>query len=152
MGFFPRIQSPCPYQGSLGEIMDGDVCRLCKKQVIDLTEMGDDGRRAFLNSCEGEVCVSYRLLRPALAAAVAGAAALATPALACDPPADPAATTAVPMDIIVTAGGMTAPREAEWVERRDVAAVPELPVTYEEVPAAADGQRDVASIKSVPGA
>ncbi len=153
MGFFPKIQSPCPYKGSLSDIMDGDVCRLCKKQVVDITEMGDDGRRAFLQNCEGEVCVSYRILRPALAAAAAASiAALAAPAYACDtdvPPAAaaPADQTIGMSDIIV--GGMRAPHKAEWVEHRDVARVPNLPVVYEDE---ATAGRDIAAVKASGGA
>ena len=34
MAIFPKIQSPCPYKGNLSDIMDGDLCRLCKRQVF----------------------------------------------------------------------------------------------------------------------
>ena len=36
MAVFPKVQSPCPYKGQLSEIMDGDTCRLCNRQVFDL--------------------------------------------------------------------------------------------------------------------
>ena len=58
MAFFPKIQSPCPYKGKLSAIMDGDVCRLCKREVFDLTHMTDGARREFLAGCANEVCVS----------------------------------------------------------------------------------------------
>lgn len=56
--------------------MDGDVCRLCKRQVHDLTAMGDAERKAFLASCETEVYVSYTLpLKQAVVAAMLAASA-----------------------------------------------------------------------------
>src|ERR1700760_3664773 len=68
MALYPRIESPCPYKGNLADIMDGDVCRLCKREVFDLTAMGDAERVAFMKGCAGEVCVSYRMpMRTALA-------------------------------------------------------------------------------------
>lgn len=80
MALFPKIQSPCPYKGRLSDILDGDVCRLCKREVFDLTAMSDGARVAFLENCGGEVCVTYRL-SPTLAAA-AFAAALIAPSVA----------------------------------------------------------------------
>src|SRR3569832_2468945 len=76
MAIFPKIQSPCPYKDNLAAIMDGDLCRLCKRQVTDLTAMSDDQRMAFMAGCTEEVCVSYRLpIRVAAAVAMAAAAA-----------------------------------------------------------------------------
>ena len=50
VGLFPKIQSPCPYKGNLADVMDGDVCRLCKREVTDLTALGDDERVAFFSA------------------------------------------------------------------------------------------------------
>ena len=130
MPLFPKIQSPCPYQGRLSEIMDGDVCRLCSRQVFDLTHMSDGERVAFLAGCEEEVCVSYAVrLAPAVRAA-AVAAALAIPAAAL---ADEI--------IMVTGGGIKDPRRVEMIELPAEAAVPVLPVTYEDGPAAPEESR-----------
>ena len=75
----------------LSAIMDGDVCRLCKREVFDLGAMSDAGRAAFLKACAGEVCVTYRMpIRTALAAAAFAAAAVAVPtaAAACSDPTE----------------------------------------------------------------
>lgn len=123
MAIFPKIQSPCPYRENLAAIMDGETCRLCKRQVFDLTSMTDDGRLSFLADCAGEVCVSYRL-RPGLAAAaMAAAVALIPTAAAAEDEA---------MEMIIV-GGIANPAKAELVEIADPN-LPELPVVYEDKP------------------
>lgn len=122
MAVFPRIQSPCPYKGDMAAIMDGDMCRLCKRQVFDLTDMGDDDRVAFIRGCTEPVCVSYRLPRGlALAAALATAAAVTPLAAAAEcPEVSP---------IISIGGGITDLTDVEYVELAPDA--PDLPVVYE---------------------
>lgn len=84
MSGFPRITSPCPYKGPLSDILDQEaVCRLCHRQVHNLSDMSDGQRAAFLKACSGDVCVTYRL--PFAAAAVA-LAAMATPVAAQEQP------------------------------------------------------------------
>jgi hypothetical protein len=69
MALFPKIES-CPYVDRFDQVMDGDFCRMCKRQVHDLTDMDDSERIAFLASCGGEACVSQRFpVRPVMAAA-----------------------------------------------------------------------------------
>ncbi|HEY1629950.1 MAG TPA: hypothetical protein VGF56_01480 [Rhizomicrobium sp.] len=124
MAIFPKIQSPCPYKGKLSDIMDGDMCRLCKRQVFDLTAMSDGARVAFIEGCEGEVCVSYKFpIRPAIAAAalVAAMAVAPTMAAACDN---------TEVEVVVT-GGMVKPKQAEYVRTPDDSKVPEIPVVYD---------------------
>ena len=76
MALFPKIASPCPYLDRFDSIMDGDFCRMCKRQVHDLTAMGDDQRAAFMMECGGQACVSYTMwMKPALAAAALAASA-----------------------------------------------------------------------------
>jgi predicted Fe-S protein YdhL (DUF1289 family) len=136
MAFFPKIQSPCPYKSDLASVMDGDMCRMCKRQVIDIGAWSDDERVAFLAGCETEVCVSYALpLRPALAAAALAAAML--PAAAAAQAPDPAIEDSG-MEMIVVAGGITDPRNVEFVAAEDIADLPDVPVSYEdEAPAPA---------------
>lgn len=144
MAMFPKIQSPCPYKSDLAAVMDGDFCRMCKRNVVDLTAWSDAQRVSFLASCETEVCVSYRLpLRPALAAAAMVAALAALPAAAQDVPVAAVAAsddgTTIPqgiddtsyadMDIIV--GGIKDPKNAVFVEDASDAAMPAMPVVYE---------------------
>ena len=122
MAIFPKIQSPCPYKSQLAAVMDGDMCRMCKRQVFDLSDMDDAGRVAFMAGCTDEVCVSYRIpLRPALAAA-----ALAVSAMA---PMAAAAQEQLP-DIIV--GGIRNPGQAEFVQIPADRKLPTLPVVYED--------------------
>ncbi len=124
MAIFPRVQSPCPYRDNLPSIMDGEMCRACKRQVFDLTAMTDDERVAFMNGCATEVCVSYKLPLTALAAA----AALGVPMAA-------AAETAPPSDIttmVIVVGGVKDVANVEYVEVPADNALPELPVVYED--------------------
>jgi hypothetical protein len=127
MAVFPRIQSPCPYKANLAAVMDGDFCRMCKRSVVDLTDMDDAGRIAFLQACgETEVCVSYRLpVRAALAAAlVVATSAIPVAVAACEP--DEAS-----METIV--GGLRQPAKAQLVHvAMNASAAPELPVVYED--------------------
>jgi hypothetical protein len=142
MAIFPKIQSPCPYKGDLSAIMDGDVCRLCERQVFDLTAMSDGERVAFMKGCAGEVCVSYRLpLRPALAAAAIAAAAIAVPTAA--------AACSDATEVVVFTGGIKDPANVQYVKDISSDAVPALPVVYEDghasqtqaVQSAADGNK-----------
>ena len=126
MALFPKIQSPCPYKGKLSDIMDGDVCRLCKREVHDLTFMTDGERISFMASCSDQVCVSYRV-RPAIAAAAFAVAAIALPtaAAACD------ATETY--EVVV--GGIKKPAEVKFVQLGEEAAdraIPQIPVVYED--------------------
>jgi hypothetical protein len=122
MPLFPKIQSPCPYQSQFAAIMDGDMCRMCNRQVFDLTAMDDDGRIAFFAGCKEEVCVSYRLpLHPAIAAAALAASAVGLPS----------AAAAQEQVITVTAGGIKDPANVRFIEQKADRAIPELPVVYE---------------------
>ena len=138
MKLFPKIQSPCPYQGNLAAIMDGDHCRMCKRTVFDITDWSDGERVAFLAGCKEEVCVSYRIVRPALAAAALAAAAIPSAAAAQDSAAPPVvAVTAeeigdAGMEVVVMGGGIADPQNVEFLSEEELAATPEVPVTYED--------------------
>jgi predicted Fe-S protein YdhL (DUF1289 family) len=122
MALFPRIQSPCPYKGDLSAIMDGDVCRLCKREVFDLTPMSDGERVAVMKGCSGEVCVSYRMPALAAMALAVTAVALPTAAAAC---ADETET------LVVVGGGIHDPQNVQYVQVPDRKPAPALPVVYE---------------------
>jgi hypothetical protein len=141
MAMFPKIQSPCPYKSQLASVMDGDMCRMCRRQVIDIGAWSDDERVSFLAGCGSEVCVSYTVkLRPALAAAALAAAAIPAAAFAQEPvPAAQAADASSEdsgMEMIVTVGGITDPRNVEFVAAEDIANLPDVPVVYEDEAAA----------------
>lgn len=158
MAAFPRIDSPCPYKSNLAAVMDGDFCRMCERQVFDLTALSDRERSAFLAGCEeDEVCVSYRLpFRPAIAAAALAAAAMSAP-LAAQEIAAPEVTVEDAIDtgayayddMEIMVGGIKDPKAAAFVEADTDPAVPELPVVYEDtaVPAA-----PASAVKSPAGA
>jgi hypothetical protein len=125
MALYPKIGSPCPYKGDLSAILDGDVCRLCKREVFDLTALGDAERVAFMKGCTAEVCVTYRMpMRTALAAAALAAAVVAVPtaAAACSDP------TNVEMVIV---GGIKDPANVQYVKDTSDRNVPSVPVVYE---------------------
>jgi predicted Fe-S protein YdhL (DUF1289 family) len=141
MAIYPKVQSPCPYKGDLSAIMDGDVCRLCKREVFDLTHMSDDERVIFMENCTSEVCVTYRFpVKPMLAAAVVAAAvAIPVAAAACD------ATT----ETVVFVGGIKDPAHTQWVQNAGDRSIPALPVVYESQ-ASAPGQAANASNSAPP--
>lgn len=136
MARFPKIDSPCPYKSQLAAVLDGDFCRMCKREVFDLSGWTDGERAAFLSGCETEVCVRYTLpLRPAIAAAALAAAAVAAPAYAQDS-VSAAIEATIPdeeLDQIIV-GGINDPKAAQLVQVEDPAdaAVPELPVVYDD--------------------
>ena len=79
---FPPIQRLCPHLDRLGEVVDAGFCRMCSREVHDLTAMDARKRAGFLAARRGETCVSYTMnVKPALAAALiaASAAVLAAP-------------------------------------------------------------------------
>lgn len=143
MSLFPKVQSPCPYKGKFADIMQGNQCRLCKREVIDLTAMDDEGRKAFLDACDTEVCISYRVgAKSALAAMAMSAVAVPTAAAAQDT-ADTADDTSAGIEehfddetMWIIVGGMKKPGDAEWIKdtpKRDhQAGTSALPVEYED--------------------
>lgn len=147
MARFPKIDSPCPYKSQLAAVLDGDFCRMCKRDVFDLSGWADGERLAFLSGCETEVCVRYTLpVRPVLAAAALAAAIVAVPAHAQDtaPTAVEAGMPDEELDWVVV-GGIKDPKTAALVQVEDPAdaAVPELPVVY-------DDHEDVPAVKAKP--
>jgi predicted Fe-S protein YdhL (DUF1289 family) len=131
MPLFPKISSPCPYRSDLSAIMDGDHCRMCKRQVFDLTAMSDGERLAFLAGCEEEVCVSYSIpIRHALHAA-AVAAAIAAPSAAAARAAPPPPP---PHPVVTVAGGLAPPPQVQMVE----------------VPPAVDSEEDLPEVYDSP--
>ena len=84
MSLLPWVQKPCPVLDRLDAMMDGDVCRLCNREVHDITGLDYAERAAFFEACNGNACVRYRFeAGPALAAAlIAASAAVAIPAAA----------------------------------------------------------------------
>ena len=124
MAIFPRIQSPCPYRSQLAAVMDGNFCRMCSRQVVDLSAMDDSERVAFLKGCSGAVCVSYKLPVGRAMAAALTVAAVTMPAAAF-------AQDAQQMEEIVI-GGIKDPANVEYIQDAGDAAIPELPVVYED--------------------
>ncbi len=121
MALYPKIQGPCPYKNQLSAVMDGDMCRLCKRQVFDLTDMSDTQRVAFFKECSGEVCVSYRI-RPALAAAAIAALAVSAPV---------SAVAQIETVILIEAGAIKDPKHVEFVQDTADATMAVLPVVYD---------------------
>lgn len=118
MSLFPKIQSPCPYKGKFSDIMQGNECRLCKRAVIDLTDMSDGERKDFLSSCDTEVCVSYRVgAKSALAAMAMSTVAVSTSAAAQDTDNADLSDDWVeehPENNFIIVGGMRKPDQVEW--------------------------------------
>ena len=104
--------------------MDGDTCRMCKREVHDLNGMSSAERRAFLKACSGEVCVSYK---------VAAGAMIAFGALAAGAVAAPAASAQTDPNEVFTVivGGIKDPANTVLIEDEADEAIPELPVVFE---------------------
>jgi hypothetical protein len=85
--------------------------------------MDDEARVAFMKSCTGEVCVTYKFpVRPILAAAVV--------AVAISAPMAAAAADATGETVVVT-GGIKDPANVSYVQNPGDYAIPDLPVVYE---------------------
>ncbi len=135
MAMFPKIESPCPYKGSLSDILDGDVCRLCKREVFDLTAMTDGERTQFLSACQGEICVTYAFkLRPAVAAVALAASTIALPLAAQDAPAPATVAAEVGHDDEweIMVGGIKDAKNVEMIEDAADTELADLPVEYED--------------------
>ena len=143
MPLFPKVQSPCPYRRNLAAVMDGNFCRMCQRQVVDLTAMSDDGRKAFMAGCKEEVCVSYRVPMRVAATALAAAGMLPAAAIAQEVPASGAAEI-VEADLpeadygMIIVGGITDPADVEFTDDPADQALPELPIVYEDEPQGRD--------------
>lgn len=146
MAIFPKVQSPCPYKSNLAAVMDGDLCRMCQRQVVDLSPMTDAQRLAFMAGCEQEVCVSYRLpVRIAAAAAVAAMAVAAPMAATAQDVEEPYIE-----DLIV--GGIKDLKNVQYIEDKADKAMAELPVIYEdEAPAPAKDEQPAAKPAAAKG-
>jgi hypothetical protein len=118
------------------------MCRMCKRQVVDITDWTDAARRELIAGCKDEVCVSYRIVRPALAAAALAAAMVPAAAAAQDQASAPAAEAVAPVttdeinlaDQEIIMGGINDPANVEFTSAEDLAAIPEVPVAYEDEP------------------
>jgi L-alanine-DL-glutamate epimerase-like enolase superfamily enzyme len=130
MALFPKIQSPCPYKNDLAALMDGDMCRMCNRQVVDLNGMSDGERVALMAGCSGDICVTYKLsVRPVLAAAALAAMSIAVPTAA--------AAQDATSEIETIVGGIKDTAHVEYVQDPADATIPELPVVFEKKPPAA---------------
>jgi hypothetical protein len=119
---FPPIQRPCPYLDRLDAVIDAGFCRMCRREVHDLTAMDGRERADFLRACGGDACISYTMnVKPALAAALiaASAAVLAAPGIASakDPQVGRSLQRERPVYVrtvpVLVAGGITAPPVAQ---------------------------------------
>jgi len=125
MGEFPKIQSRCPFEKSIADVMDGDTCRICERVVVDMNDMTAQERASFLASQKGEVCVSYRFpLRPAIAAALT-IVALGAPMVA-------AAQDAEIEEEVIIVGAILDPSNVEFVADPRDESVPEIAIVYED--------------------
>ena len=138
MAFFPKIQSPCPYKANLAAVMDGDFCRMCERQVFDLSHLSSAEKRAFLAGCAGEVCISYRFA-PAVAAAAAQDLGPAVPNAAAI--AASTAEIASMGDMQIVVGGIKDPSNVQFVADPTDHGVPDLPIVYEDAPPRAAAPR-----------
>lgn len=154
MSLFPRIQSPCPYKGKLSDIMDGDICRLCHREVHDITDLSSTARQALVAGCSDEICVSYKVSAKSALAAMALGASMATPAYAqvdellATNLAEPESGEYCYEDIIV--GGLKNPGAVEWLTADLETDLPEMPVVYDDEPAATTSKADTVEPVAAP--
>lgn len=114
---------------------------MCNRQVHNLNGMTDQARVAFLQSCSGEVCVSYSLPAAAMAAAMA-VAAMTAPGMAFAQDAQ----TVQEIEI----GGIKDLANIEYVQDAGDAAIPELPVVYDDNQASGKTKVAAATVPASP--
>ncbi|SFL05050.1 hypothetical protein [Lysobacter sp. cf310] len=163
MALAPKIDQPCPLGIDELRRLNG-YCGHCKTQVHALDGLSEAERRTLLQAAFGPICVSYRVPRPAPLRRGAGfgiaiaATLVSGGAFAADPPSLLAPTTIEPsatpvatapllpvaetvecepteLEFITITGGVSDPRDAEWVDDSEL---PELPM------------RDVAGLDAAP--
>lgn len=127
MSIFPQIQSHCPYKSELSKYLEGDLCRMCDRRVVDLNAFTDAERIALMSGCKEHICVSYNL-RPAIAAVLTLAAIGA--------PMSAAAQDASMDEFEVIVGGILDPSAVEYISAEADQAAPAMPVIYDDEPAA----------------
>ncbi|WP_077146011.1 hypothetical protein [Sphingopyxis sp. KK2] len=137
MSLFPRIQSPCPYKGKLGDIMDGDICRLCHREVHDISDLSSAARQALVADCADELCVSYKVPVKSALAAMALGASMATPAFAqidevLAVEGEPASGEYCLEDQYIIVGGLKNPGAVEWLTADLDTSLPDMPVVYDD--------------------
>jgi len=71
MSRVPVINSPCPFRWSSMPAPGQDFCGQCQRQVHNLDLMSAEQRSDFMQSCSGEVCVSYTVRKPVSARKIA---------------------------------------------------------------------------------
>ena len=158
MALFPKIDSQCPLDIEEQRRLDG-YCHRCHKHVHALDGMGEGERRTLLANAPGPLCVSYRRGTSRAASLVAVAITLVagvahageecaemtappfleairqstevTPleARAIAVPEEGETTEQLEQLEFIVVGGITSPRDAEWV---DDSHLPELPMRAEE--------------------
>jgi hypothetical protein len=117
----------------LDTVIEGDYCRMCKRDVHDLTDMDAGERKAFLAACGGDACISYvEFLKPTLAAAAvaATAAVILTPgsAMAQKHKAKHAQVRRVTPELVpVMLGGAPVPMPMDYVKQPQPAEKPPEP-------------------------
>lgn len=123
MSIFPKIQGPCPYKNELSKYMEGDLCRMCDRRVVDLNPLSDTERVALISGCKDKICVSYNL-RPAVAAAL-------TVAVIGVPMAAAAQDIEIEQDTIIV-GAILEPEGVDYFSDAMDALLVDVPVVYED--------------------
>lgn len=155
MSLVPVITSPCPLRWSSRPTPGQDFCGQCQRQVHNLDLMSADQRKDFMQSCSGEVCVTYTVQRSLsvknLALGLGLAAGFASSSLSAQDAVDTKliesklvqsvaewntdeTLEAREIDSVVIVGGTVLdPETSRWVESSDVeiSEATELPQTTE---------------------
>jgi len=133
MGLFPKVENPCPIKDKLDDIMDGDFCTHCHRNVFDLTQMTTAERQTFLADCQGEICVSYSIPVKKLAkgAALTTAASLGSVLPIAAQDAAPALSDedlyCYSEDDWIIVGGIREAGEALWIDAESEQNLSEIP-------------------------
>ena len=123
MSIFPKIQGACPYKSELSKYMEGDLCRMCDRRVVDLNPLSNSERVDLISGCKDKICVSYTL-RPA-AAAVLAVIAIAVPMSVA------AQDFAVEEEAILV-GAIIDPNAIEYISDDEADATPQMPIVYDD--------------------
>jgi len=152
MSRVPVISSPCPLRWSAMPTPGQDFCGQCQRQVHNLDLMSDAQRNEFMQSCSGEVCVTYTVRRPLtlkkMALGLGLAASLASGGVAAQDAVDTKVIESKLLDaasewkeleskeidsVVVVGGTVLDPETSRWVDESEIeiADVGELPQSTE---------------------
>jgi hypothetical protein len=128
---FPKIDSPCPARVQRLPSDGQNHCTLCDRQVHNLDGMRAEQRAAFLQSCNGKVCVAYSVNRKFNQRQFRAGVAIAATLISSQALALPSDTASMDESMEIFMGGISHPDKVQFLDQTEL---PELPVLESDAP------------------